>query len=109
MLREKGNGTRSIANGGTTSDAIDMRGRTLLGVHVPTITSGLFEIEGSLDGATWATVKDTSGAAVAQWATSTGGFICDADALARLVGIPYLRFKCSASQGAERTITFATS
>jgi hypothetical protein len=109
MLREKGNGTRTVASGGTTSDPIDMRGRTLLGVHVPTITSGTFEIEGSLDGTNWATVKDTSGSAVAQWATSPGGFICDADALARLVGIPHVRFKCGASQGADRTITYATS
>lgn len=107
MYPNKGTIYATIVNAGTTSGAIDMRGKTLASIDVPTLTSATFTIEGSMDGSTWRNVKDTSGTVVGQWSASTGAFICDADTVARFVGIPYLRFVCGAAQGAERTITVA--
>jgi hypothetical protein len=106
-LASKGLQYAKIASGGTTSTSVDMTGKTLLGIDVPTLDTGTFTIEGSMDGTTWRNVKDTSLATVGQWASGTGAFICDADTVARFVGIPFLRF-VAASQTADRTITVAT-
>jgi hypothetical protein len=106
-MAQKGTMRATIAQSGTQSGAVDMRGRTLLAVEVPTIDNGTFTIEGSIDGSVWRTVKDTAGAAVGQWAASTGAFICDGDAVARFVGIPFLRFVTGASQSAARSVNVA--
>lgn len=93
-----------IASGADTSETVDLRGMKVLSAQVPTIDSGTFYVECSNDGTTWAVMKDTAGNTVCSWASSTGGFVCDGDALARLIGVNFIRFRTGASQTAERII-----
>jgi len=90
--------TATIADEGTESGAVDMSGQTMLAILVPTLDSATLEIEGSFDGTNFYDVKDTGGNQVGLWPASVGGFILDGDAVARFVGIPFIRFKTGAAQ-----------
>ena len=92
-----------IANNGTASEVIDQTHETLSSIYVPTITAATIQVKGSMDGTNFKDIKDTTGAVVGLWASSTGDFICDADTIARLVGIPFLQIVSGGAQGAART------
>lgn len=75
----------------------------LVSVRVPELdTNATVSIEGSFDdGATWQSAQDVAGDNFASWPVSAGNFILDGDPLARLVGVPRLRFVLGAAQSAD--------
>lgn len=86
--------------------AIDLRGKSICGVHVPVLgTASTVAIEVSMDGALFTPVRDTALAQVGLWASSTGAFSLDVDTLARLGWYPYWRFVFGATQAAAVTFT----
>lgn len=98
--------TRTIANGGTTSQAIDLNGYSVIGLYIPTLTNGTLKPQVSHDNSAWSDLKEKDGTTTLQIAASTGGFAVDGDFLARLMGYRYLRWVAGAAQGEERTLTY---
>jgi hypothetical protein len=99
--------TVTIANGASLSDAAHIGAATLVGIQLPTITTGTLSFQGSADGATYVECMDASASAVA-YASSSGAIYIKAPA--DLVGVPYLKVRTGTSgaavaQGAARTIT----
>lgn len=96
-----------IANGGTTSTAIPLRGERLLigAVDLPTLTSCDLEIEGSLDGGTtYRNINDAAGQILKLTATTGGIIWATAADAAKVLGLTHIRFVSSAAQGAARTL-----
>lgn len=54
----------TIASGQTVSPAVDLYGYDFVALEVPTMTGASFTVQGSADGVTYSTIKDSAGAAV---------------------------------------------
>lgn len=96
--------TLTVLSGATTSNAIEVRDDQIIGLIIPTITSGTVTIQGSGDGETFVSLWKEDWSAALASATTTGQ-IC------LILGMKYpfrwLRLLV-ASQGADRSITLCS-
>ena len=101
--------TDVIANGGTTSSGVEIDACELLGLSVPTLTSGTFKLQASADGGTNyrdIVVSETDPAVILQLSATTGGFCWSSRILECLKGYSHVRAVCGAAQGSARTLTW---
>ena len=92
-----------IANGQTTSGAVDLAGTSLVGIQMPATFSGAtitFQVATSLGG-TYQTMIDGSGTTVTR-TVSQGKYVMLSPA--DFAGIQFLKIVSSASEGAQRTL-----
>jgi len=95
----------TIANGGTTSGAIDLTDSALLGFIMPAgWTAGTLTLQVSLDGSNWASPYDAYGSAVGSIDSPVASAAYAVD-VTSLLAWRYVRFVSSVAQGAERVIT----
>ncbi len=100
--------TVTIANGQTTSDALNMGaiGQAAIGLMTPAALTGTtFTFLGSLDGSTYSAVYDKTGVQYSL-TVSTSRYIVLPPA--DFVGIPYLKVIGGSSEGGDRILTIVT-
>jgi hypothetical protein len=97
--------TATIAASGTTSTAILLEDMEDYSLDVPTIDSGTFKIQGSVDDSTFRDIYDEYGNPVLQYAIGTGAFVVGSRGMKHVVGLSSIKFVCGAAQLAARTIT----
>lgn len=86
-----------IANGGTTSDAIALRGASVIGIAFPaSVTGTSMTVQFSMDTVTW---KDISGLTLS--ADDDDGY----NIFPPIEGWPYIRFVSNGAEAAERILT----
>lgn len=96
--------TATIANGQTTSGAIDLGTKRLFAIITPAaLTSTALGFQASHDGSTYNTVYDDSGSAVS-YTVSTSRYIVISSP-AKWIGVRYLKLVGGSSEGGARTIT----
>jgi len=96
--------TATILNGGTTSDAVDLRGYGLLGLILPPLTAGNLTFEASdTETGVYVAVYDALGAAVTIVA-GAGSIAIHSDALAPLAGYRWVKIVSAEDQLAAREI-----
>jgi hypothetical protein len=95
--------TVTIANGQTTSDALDCINGTVVGILTPAALTGTaFTFSVSADGVTYATLYDSSGAAVSFTVAASRYVYVDP---AIFAGLRYVKVISGSSEGAQRIIT----
>jgi hypothetical protein len=92
----------TIANGQTTSNALDLREKVLVGLQFATMTGTALTFTASSDGVTYVALKDSAGAAVSFTIASDTYTVIQP---AILAGVRYLKLVSGSSEGAARTIT----
>lgn len=98
--------TATIAASGTTSNAVDLNGRTLCGIFVPAAFTGTaLTFLASPDGSTYVAVKDGAGNSVSL--TVAQGQYIPVDAT-KLRGVRFLKIVSGSTEGAERVLTLVT-
>lgn len=100
------NATFLVANGQTTSSGIEMGDWGIMGLIVPTITSGTLKIQVSQDNSNFFDLYDSSGTQALSWSASTGARAFASNDLEAMRGYKYFRVVLGASQGADRTFTY---
>lgn len=98
--------TAAIALSGTTSEAVDLSGTTLCGIHMPAAFTGTaltFLAASAADG-TYQAVKDSAGDPVS--VTVAQGTYVQLDP-AVFAGIQYLKVVSGSTEAAARTLTLA--
>ncbi|MCP5362084.1 MAG: hypothetical protein H6908_05580 [Hyphomicrobiales bacterium] len=96
--------TITIASGQTTSDAVDLRGTTLIAIQMPgSWTSADISFQASIDGSTFYDVYDSQGVAVTYAAGASQ--LISVHNVAAMAGLRYLKLVSSAAQGADRSLT----
>lgn len=108
MQRKREYETATIANGGSLSAAVNLQGRVLCGVIMPSAwTAAGLSFQASHDGSTYVEVMDFDGVALATVVTASVYVPLDA---ANFAGANYVKVRSGTSgaavnQGAERAIT----
>lgn len=94
-----------VANGGTTSGWVHIGNPSECGLWVPTLTSATVTVQVAYlpDGTGGGGVVNGAGTAVLVLAASTGAVNVSSNDMGAVLGYPYMRVVCGASQGAERT------
>lgn len=96
-------GSVTIANGGTTSTAINVLGNILTAMIIPAMTGTSLTLSVSYDGTTYYDYFDQYGSQPSIVVTSSARYIeIDEE---DFVGAQYLKFVSNATELAERTIT----
>lgn len=101
----------TIANGGTQSGAIDMRGHVITGIAMPAAwTAADLRFEASVDGGTtWQQIAGDDGNDVqivaATVANLVGNFLTNKAILEQIAAAPMIRLVSSVAQGADRVFT----
>lgn len=105
IVRDQYDGSATIASGASTSDAIDMQNRAIVGFYFPTLTAGVVGFQArQTTSDTWVTVQKTDGSAAFTLASGTGlVFISVHDVLC---GARFCRVATSVTQGGARTIDY---
>lgn len=95
--------TTTIANGATTSSAISIGGRSIVGLIISTaLTNATLTLQGSVDNSNFYTLREKDGTAVAITTGTTTGFYKLSPSI--VDGIPYLQLVSSGAEGSSRTI-----
>jgi hypothetical protein len=95
--------TATILSGQTTSDAIDLQGRPLVGMILPAAFTGstiTFTI--SVDNSTFTAVYNTANTQLSVTVTQGRAYLFSPG---DLVGVRYLKLVSGSSEGADRSIT----
>lgn len=92
--------TATIANGGTTSNALDIRGYTEVGFVLPTMTGTAITYQVSADGTTFGVLYDKTGTAISVTTASSRAFPVHEAAKA----FGFLKLVSGSAEGAARTI-----
>lgn len=92
----------AIANGGTSSDPINLGDFYLCGLYTPSaLTSTSLGFQASDDGITYSTMYDSTGTAISATVSTSRFVVLNPSTFA---GVRFLKLTCSA-EGAARTIT----
>lgn len=95
--------TATIANGATTSGAIDLGGGALVGIRTPaTLTGTSFAVQAADEAGNFLAVYDSSGNAVAITAAADRHIYLNP---ANFAGLRQIKLVSNASEGGDRTIT----
>ena len=101
------NANAVIANGQTTSDAIDLFGTTLVGIQMPATFTGSsisFEAATTLGG-TYQPITNSGGNSIS--ATAAGGKFISIDP-SDIAGVQFIKIVSDSAEGAERTLELVT-
>lgn len=91
-----------ISNGGTTSGAIPVNGKMIAGIDLgQTLTSTTLGVQNAVDGKTYRTAKDSTGAALSWTVTGNGYLKFDPP----LLGYISMKLVAGSAEGADRTLT----
>lgn len=102
--RETGNETAVIANGGTTTGAIDIRCRAGGTFQIPAaFTSASVSFLGSADGVTYVAVNDSANALISQNVTASKGYAFPA----AVMQFRFIKIVSVGAEGAARSILCA--
>jgi len=96
--------TVNIANGQTTSTAIDLSGASLVGIQMPaafTGTSISFQVATSVGG-TYQTMIDASGSTISKTISASKYLVIDP---AEFAGVQFFKIVSGSSEGASRDLT----
>ena len=99
--------TATIANGGTTSGALDLLSETLLGIFVPSSFTGTaltFQVATAVDG-TYVTLTNEDGSDYSVTVAASKFVAVDPQIFA---GVRFAKLVSGSAEGAERTLTLAT-
>ena len=98
----------TIAEGATTSSAIDLSQSTFTALLIPNgFTGATITFEASVDGTTWKAVVDDTGAAVSITATDDRWVALSGAVAAKLAPFRSLKLVSASEEEAARTIRFA--
>lgn len=97
--------TTVIANGETVSSAIDITGKTLIGLIFPTMTRVAMTLQGSIDGTNYKEIKNSSGSALSFTIASNTHIVLSTDNFQNLPATSIKLVATGGAEGAERTIT----
>ena len=97
--------TLTIANGGTTSDIVELEDWPVFGLVVPALTNSTLKLQVAAATGTFVDVFDSVGTALLTWAASTGSRAFASRDLSDIIGYKYLQIVCGTAQGAERLFT----
>ncbi len=101
------NKTATVANGATTSEAIDLSGTDLAGIFIPAEFDGTtlgFSASTAIDG-TYVTVQDGEGSTLS--ITCTASRFVPIKNLALIAGLRFIKLVCGTSQTGDTVFTLA--
>lgn len=96
----------SIASGGTTSEAVDVRGYALTGIELPTDFTGTaitFLAARTKDG-TYRAVEDDAGDAVSVVVAQNTVAVLTSEYAPALSGLPFIKIVSGSAEGAAREV-----
>jgi hypothetical protein len=95
--------TVTIANGGTASTTIDLQGRGLVAVILPSaFTGSIITFQASPDNNTFQALYNTANTQLSMSVTQGRTYLLSPS---DLVGVRYLKLVSGSAEGAERTLT----
>lgn len=95
----------TIANGGTTTAAVDLSTTRLVGFVAPSAwTASTLKVQGSIDGSNFFDIYDSTGTQVSSWSaiTATVGYNTD---IVNMLNWRWVRLVAGSAQGAARVFT----
>lgn len=95
----------AIANGGTTSNELDIAGAKFVAIQMPAaITGATFKVHGaSVSGGTFAEIVDDTGAAVSITATAAKNIGLSSTVMAKLSAFRFIKLVSASAEGAARS------
>lgn len=98
--------TATIANNGTVSTAVDIRGKVVVGILFPVMTGTSVSFQFSSDGGTtYTAVYDTTDTLISWTMQSSRYYVCAPEDFA---GATHIKIVSGSTEGGERSITVVT-